>query len=453
MSMQPTVQICSLAILFAFIFQVNGNSTILLKPIQITERRNYKNSINFQSYHIKQQQPRGYMIHGHSEEFVKLPGLTMTFQHTMPVLYKIRFEGTCFSTHSSQIWLYLRLMINDYLFYVDKFVPNAADRYRYFRGDTGNDGIDYVGGLYFYSTSPTVTTCGFSNIVSLNPGFHIIDIGARSGYLMYGAFPVQVIGGILSVEAIQFDTDANIGIPTLNVHKLTSSNAEKRRRRALRLYRQLANNRYKNFITTDESWFYLDGTEGKRKVCYIKKSDPDYDRMILQQDSSRPQGFMLWAGISSYGKTSLRFVKPGVKINSDYYINNILKPFLSRDVPRLFSNKKKNKLIFHQDSAPSHVPKKTIAFSNASTINYVKPEEWMPKSPDAAPMDYSIRGYLKQQLNKQKIESLNVLKKKLLYEWTKMDQAYIDRVLAHWPKRVFLIHKAHGFHVEHRLKL
>ncbi|CAM2704087.1 unnamed protein product [Rotaria socialis] len=120
------------------------------------------------------------------------------------------------------------------------------------------------------------------------------------------------------------------------VHKLTPSNAEKRRRRAPRLYRQLANNRYKKFITTDESWFYLDGTEGKRKVCYIKKSDPDYEKMILQQDSSRPQGFLVWAGISSYAKTSLRFVKPGVKINSDYYINNILKPFLSRDVPRLF---------------------------------------------------------------------------------------------------------------------
>ncbi|CAM4869666.1 unnamed protein product [Rotaria socialis] len=111
------------------------------------------------------------------------------------------------------------------------------------------------------------------------------------------------------------------------VHKLTSSNAEKHRRPPPRFYRQLANNRYNNFITTDESWFYLDGTEGKRKVCYIKKSDPDYDRMILEQDSSRPQGFMVWAGISSYGETSLRFVKPGVKINSDYYINNILKPF------------------------------------------------------------------------------------------------------------------------------
>ena len=147
--------------------------------------------------------------------------------------------------------------------------------------------------------------------------------------------------------------------------------------------------------------------------------------MIIQQDSSRPQGFMVWDGISS-----LRFVKPGVKINTDYYINNILKPFLSRDVPRLFPNNEKK----NQDNAPSHVSKKTIAFLNASKINYVKPEEWMPKSPDAAPMDYSIWGDFKQWLNKQKIETL--------------DQTYIDKVLAYW-----LILKARDFHIEHRLKL
>ena len=57
------------------------------------------------------------------------------------------------------------------------------------------------------------------------------------------------------------------------VHKLTLSTAEKRGKRALRLYRQLANYRYKNFVTTDDSWFYLDGTEGKRNVCYTYKKD------------------------------------------------------------------------------------------------------------------------------------------------------------------------------------
>jgi Fe-S cluster assembly iron-binding protein IscA len=96
---------------------------------------------------------------------------------------------------------------------------------------------------------------------------------------------------------------------------------------------------------------------------------------VLKKKENRPEGFMVWAGISSHGKTSLRFVKPGAKINSDYYINNILKPFLSHDVPRLFSNNEKKKMIFHQDSVPSYVSKKTIAFLNESKINYVKPSE------------------------------------------------------------------------------
>ncbi len=79
---------------------------------------------------------------------------------------------------------------------------------------------------------------------------------------------------------------------------------------------------------TDESWFYLACIRGKRKVCYIKKADPNYDRMIIQQNTSRPKGFMVWGGVSSKGKTTLRFVEPGAKINSTYYIKNILQPFL-----------------------------------------------------------------------------------------------------------------------------
>ena len=178
----------------------------------------------------------------------------------------------------------------------------------------------------------------------------------------------------------------------------------KRHKRALRLYRQLANYRYRNFVTTDESWFYLDGTEGKRNVCYIKKTDRDYEKMLLQQDWSRPKGFMVWGGISSRGKTSMRFVQRRAKINADYHINHILKPFLSRDLHRLFPVGEEKKMIYHHDSAPSHTSKKIIGFLNNSKINYVKPEEWTSKSPDAAPMDYSIWGYLKQQLNKQKLK-------------------------------------------------
>ncbi|CAF4004112.1 unnamed protein product [Rotaria sp. Silwood1] len=235
------------------------------------------------------------------------------------------------------------------------------------------------------------------------------------------------------------------------VQKLTSSNIMKRRQRSFQLYLRLARGRYKKFITTDEAWFYLDGTGGRRKVCYIKKTDPDYDRMIIQQNTSRPKGFMVWGGVSSQGKTALRFVAPGTKINSNYYVNKVLKPFLAQDVPRLFPRRRKMKWVLHQDSAPSHTAEQTIRFLDQNKIHYITPQEWMPASPDAAPMDYSIWGYLKQQLNKIHIDSLDELKKKLLSEWRKMSQTYIDKVLASWPRRVLMIYKARGSHIEHRL--
>ncbi|CAF4522609.1 unnamed protein product [Rotaria socialis] len=177
-------------------------------------------------------------------------------------------------------------------------------------------------------------------------------------------------------------------------------------KRAHRLYRQLTNGRYKNFIITDESWFYLDGTNDKRK-----------------QDSFRSKEFMVWGGISSKSKTTLRFVEPSATINSNYYINKILEPFLSWDIPRLFPKIRKCHPLFHQDSAPSHVSKQTIEFLNNLKVKYVKPDEWMSKSHDVAPMGYAIWGHLKQRLNKMKIETLEELKNDSYMngrKWTKV---------------------------------
>jgi hypothetical protein len=128
-----------------------------------------------------------------------------------------------------------------------------------------------------------------------------------------------------------------------------------------------------------------------------------------------------------------------------------LKVFLTRGVPRLFPKKQRIKWYFHQDSSPSHTSKQTIQFLNENKINYIKPEESISSSPDAAPMDYSIWGYLKQRLNRTNTKSLGELNKKLLIEWRKMSQTYIDKVLASWPKRVLRIYNARGYHVEHRL--
>lgn len=54
--------------------------------------------------------------------------------------------------------------------------------------------------------------------------------------------------------------------------------------------------------------------------------------------------------------------------------------------------------VFHQDSAPSQSKKMTLNWLWSESIIFVVPREWLPNSPNAAPCDYFLGGYLKDKL-------------------------------------------------------
>ena len=69
---------------------------------------------------------------------------------------------------------------------------------------------------------------------------------------------------------------------------------------------------------------------------------------------------MAWAGVSFHGKTNIRIIDKGVKVNSDFYINQVLKPLVSNGLPRIFSGDQIKDMVIHQDSASSHTSKHTL---------------------------------------------------------------------------------------------
>ncbi|KAH3891416.1 hypothetical protein DPMN_015516 [Dreissena polymorpha] len=79
-------------------------------------------------------------------------------------------------------------------------------------------------------------------------------------------------------------------------------------------------------------------------------------------------------------------------------------PFLQNDVPKLFPEGRKS-MMFHQDSSSSHKSKQTLQFLRKEKVNFIDPEEWMTKSPDAASMDFGIWGILKRRLQKRNVNS------------------------------------------------
>ncbi|GBM16559.1 hypothetical protein AVEN_274462-1 [Araneus ventricosus] len=116
--------------------------------------------------------------------------------------------------------------------------------------------------------------------------------------------------------------------------------------------------RWRTFIISDEAWIYLSDTNAKSKVQYLSR---DQNRRDLTQSTTvpHPKGVMVWMGISASGVTKPRFVESRAKINSEYYIQKILKPFLKDDYCRLYPN---GDAVIHQDSAPSQASRITQKF-------------------------------------------------------------------------------------------
>lgn len=197
-------------------------------------------------------------------------------------------------------------------------------------------------------------------------------------------------------------------------------------------------------ITSDEALFHITDANGKTKVQY-KTIGQNNSELEVYPKVQFPKGVMAWIGISANGCTKVRFVKPGVKINADYYIKNILKPFIREDVPNLYPN---GDYVFHQDSAPSHTAKKTIKFLLDNNIPFITPSQWMPNSPDAAPMDYFFWGFLKNRLNKRKVKTINGLKKAIKEEVKKVPQILINNALKAWSRRCRKIYYNKGLHIE-----
>jgi len=228
------------------------------------------------------------------------------------------------------------------------------------------------------------------------------------------------------------------------VHLLTEKQCMVREYRGKNMYRILCPKNLKKIITTDESLFHLSDTFKNNRFYYKEKNKKTSKKFTIRKPSFC-KSVMVWGGISMKGRTKLRFVKPGVKINSKYYVEDIIKPFLKEDVPRLYKNKK---FILHQDNAPSHASKFTQNFLTEQNIKFIKPQTWTPMSPDLAPMDYFVWGYLKKKIQGKNCKTILGLKKTLINAWNQIDQNHINNCLKSWRKRFSLLVNNHGKYIE-----
>ena len=157
---------------------------------------------------------------------------------------------------------------------------------------------------------------------------------------------------------------------------------------------------------------------------------------------------MVYAAVGYHGKTPLRFVQPGTRVNSQSYQEMCRSMF--EDIRRLRGD---SPWVWCQDGAKPHTARATLAFFAEQNVDFIRPEHWPSKSPDLNPLDYSIWSILGQALSRQRalVHSLDDLKEALREALDDIPMQTIQAACSGWTQRLRLCADQEGADFEHLL--
>ena len=194
----------------------------------------------------------------------------------------------------------------------------------------------------------------------------------------------------------------------------------------------------------------LKKTNGKRKICYLTKDEDIPDDWVFENGENCSKGFMVIEVMTGRGTVPLFRVPPKVKINSQYYVDYVLKPLFQDHLPRLYG-KDINKVFFHHDKASSHTADHTMDYLRQMKeelgINYLEKQEIPVKSPDASPLDFFGFGYIKQKLYMSNASTLERFWK-LAQVRDGIELSMVQDVFASWKRRCRMVTARDSKHIE-----
>ena len=234
------------------------------------------------------------------------------------------------------------------------------------------------------------------------------------------------------------------------VHSLTENQMSQRLERAPRFLSYLGKYKTRNIFTMDETIITLNDVNVGRDCYYEGTEDTVPEDWKKLPRKSWPPHIMVAIGICWNGVSRAYIVPENRKVNADYFIQDILKPMIEEDIPRLYPGREKD-VTWHMDSAPAHTAKKTYKWLDERGIKYIPKQDWMANSPDMAPLDYGINANFKRIISQRRVTTIDGLKKVIVEEWNKFSVETVRNVLSSWDKRVNLMVERQGSHVEHIL--
>ena len=227
------------------------------------------------------------------------------------------------------------------------------------------------------------------------------------------------------------------------VHGLTEKNKKDRVTRCKTILQRHATCK---IIFSDEKMFTLQASINKQndRVYGISLQDIPVNFRAVERYQNA-SSVMVWGAISEEGKLPLVFIEPGVKVNKEYYIHDVLVPHLLPEARKLFGGED---FCFQQDSAPAHKALLTQNWCQCNLPHFISSQEWPASSPDLNPLDFSIWGYMLQRLNVKKDVTKTTFKQILMEIWKEIPNEVVRAACGDFKKRLKLSIKHKGERLE-----
>lgn len=249
----------------------------------------------------------------------------------------------------------------------------------------------------------------------------------------------------ISRERMQHILKNELGLKPLKfqkVQELTDAQKKVRLERAKELLRLHGSGQLPNLVFSDEKPFQIEQFVNKQNDrVYLPKRSAENLHLRLATRTQAPPTVMVWAAVTADGRSPLVFIDRGVKINAEYYRENVLKAVLKPWADKHFGRRP---WTFQQDSAPSHSARVNQEWLKKEVPRFISTAQWPPKSPDLNPLDFCAWGILESKVRTKKYQSVDHLKKALRREWAKIPQSHFRAACDGFVGRLKAIIRAKG---------
>ena len=183
-------------------------------------------------------------------------------------------------------------------------------------------------------------------------------------------------------------------------------------------------------LWSDESTFHLNGLVNRHNCVYYSTTNPN----IQMEVQLKSPGVCVWAGIWGGGVIGPYFFDGNVK--GENYIE-MIGTFL---VPKLRELGLLDIIYFQQDGAPAHFHHEVRQFIAATfpdrVIGRGGDVSWPPRSCDLTPPDFFLWGYIKDEVYKQKCNTLDQLRNRIRIAFAHIPNDLCERVCACVTRRL-----------------